>query len=218
MTEDYKCWNRNPEIQSWQKANGLDDDGTYAYFVNGTAAVARANKRIPVQWVEVFETFGSALSKDTVVHVWKDKSTLNSVLLAGYKALISDQADWYLDHEEVSWEQMYKNEPTQGLDPSVNVASLLLGGEACLWAENVDSSVLLNTLWPRAAAVAERLWTALPAIDSSPDLSSATDRIETFRCLLESRGVGAAPATNRVARMAPRNPSSCYTQRGKVLE
>ena len=94
--------------------------------------------------------------EDTVVHVWKDKSTLNNVLQAGYKAIISDQADWYLDHEDVTWEQMYRNEPTQGLSPGIDVDALLIGGEACMWDERVDPSVVFNTVWPRAAAVAER--------------------------------------------------------------
>jgi hexosaminidase len=156
VSENYPCWDNNPAIVSWQQARGLDDDGTYLYFVNGTAAVARANERTAVQWVEVFEEFGSALNKDTVVHVWKDKSTLNNVLQAGYKAIISDQADWYLDHEDVTWEQMYRNEPTQGLSPGIDVDALLIGGEACMWDERVDPSVVFNTVWPRAAAVAER--------------------------------------------------------------
>lgn len=36
----------------------------------------------------------------------------------------------------------------------------LLGGEAALWAENVVAPVLDIRLWPRAFAVAERLWSA----------------------------------------------------------
>ncbi|MGK3188509.1 beta-N-acetylhexosaminidase [Enterobacter soli] len=36
----------------------------------------------------------------------------------------------------------------------------LLGGEAALWAENVVAPVLDIKLWPRAFAVAERLWSA----------------------------------------------------------
>ena len=39
----------------------------------------------------------SALDNDTLVHVWKDKSTLDAVLTAGYKALLSNQNMWYLE-------------------------------------------------------------------------------------------------------------------------
>ncbi len=42
----------------------------------------------------------------------------------------------------------------------------LLGGEAALWAENVVAPVLDIKLWPRAFAVAERLWSAQDVNDT----------------------------------------------------
>lgn len=51
----------------------------------------------------------------------------------------------------------------EGIAPAVPDASQqanLLGGEAALWAENVAAPVLDIKLWPRAFAVAERLWSA----------------------------------------------------------
>ncbi|EMH4163258.1 beta-N-acetylhexosaminidase [Pluralibacter gergoviae] len=42
----------------------------------------------------------------------------------------------------------------------------LLGGEAALWAENVVAPVLDIRLWPRAFAVAERLWSAQDVNDT----------------------------------------------------
>ncbi|KAJ1410596.1 putative beta-hexosaminidase [Ochromonadaceae sp. CCMP2298] len=178
--------------------------------------MARQQGRTPVQWVEVFEHFGASLDQNTVVHVWKEKSTLDGVLAAGYNALLSNEDMWYLDHLATTWDVMYANEPTDGLAPTSD-PSLILGGESCMWGETVDASDLMNTVWPRAAAVAEVLWSPYEKVHSLPgnaiDFASAEARLETFRCLLTQRGIGAAPVTNTQARYQPLAPGSCFAQR-----
>ena len=78
-----------------------------------------------------------------------------------------------------------------------------------MWGETVDASDLEQTVWPRMAAIAERLWSER----SVADVAEAKPRLEVFRCLLESRGVAAAPVNNTEARDAPPGPDSCYAQR-----
>lgn len=50
--------------------------------------------------------------------------------------------------------------------PQAEQRKNILGGEAALWAENVNASVLDSKLWPRAFAVAERLWSTQEVNDS----------------------------------------------------
>jgi len=76
-----------------------------------------------------------------------------------------------------------------------------------MWGETVDASDIFNTIWPRAAAAAERMWS--PA--TLTDTAAALPRLQWFRCFLNSRGIGAAPVSNTRARQAPEGPSGCYT-------
>lgn len=184
----------------------------YKYFLDRAARIARSQGRTPVQWVEVFEHFGNTLHNDTLVHVWKDKSTLNHVLLAGYKALLSNQNMWYLDWIDTTWQTMYQNEPTDGLSHDAD-PTLILGGESAMWGEKVDASDLDATIWPRAAAVAERLWTPQVLMN----VETAEERLLDFRCLLTERGISAGPVKNAKARQNPEGPGSCYNQRRRRM-
>ena len=76
------------------------------------------------------------------------------------------------------------------------------------WGETADPSDVLQTIWPRAAAAAERLWSDA----SVTDTKAALPRLEAFRCMLTRRGIPAAPVQNAHARTAPPGPGSCDLQ------
>ena len=86
---------------------------------------------------------------------------------------------------------------------------MIFGGHGEMWGETVDTSDIAQTIWPRLAAIAERLWSPK---ESTYDLDGALPRIEYFRCLLNRRGVRAAPVNNINARTAPKGPGSCLKQ------
>jgi hexosaminidase len=87
---------------------------------------------------------------------------------------------------------------------------LVLGGETEMWGETADGSDVLQTIFPRAAAAAERQWSYTVVTNSSAPYVAA--RLQTFRCLLLERGIPCAPVTNAVARSAPAGPGSCLLQ------
>ena len=209
---DTSCWSSTPAIASWLKARNMSPDDGYAYFVKRAASIALSQGRRPVQWVEVFDHFGKKLDNRTVVHVWKDKSTLQTVVAAGYNALINNSPgdnSWYLDHLNIPWTAVYGNEPCSEI-PDQKQCELVLGGQGEMWGETVDTSDLEQTVWPKLAAIAERLWSPRAAIS---DTDAAHARIEAFRCLLNRRGIRAAPVNNANARTSPPGPGGCYDQR-----
>ncbi|KAF4662957.1 hypothetical protein FOL47_005990 [Perkinsus chesapeaki] len=66
---------------------------------------------------------------------------------------------------------------------------ILVGGEACMWGESVDESVFMPRVWPRAAAVAERLWCAED--DICPfNHEWAVNRLARTRCFLSAAVLG----------------------------
>ena len=70
---------------------------------------------------------------------------------------------------------MYGNEPFEEIT-DIDQQKLVLGGEACMWGETVDASDLINTIWPRAAAVSERLWSNPDALGNKNQSISSSHK------------------------------------------
>ena len=62
--------------------------------------------------------------------------------------------------------------------------------KACMWGEFVNSVNLIPRLWPRASAVAERLWS--PA--TATNVKEAAQRLQEMECRLLQRGYPVEPA------------------------
>lgn len=207
---DTYCWSIHPYIMDWLNQRGLSLDGGFEYYLERIQSFAwnKLNRNV-VGWQEIWEHFGTALNKKTIIQQWLPNSIalpLN-VTSHGYRLIWSDSSVWYLDHLTVTWDQMYMAEPCNGL-PEAN-CNLILGGSAEMWGETVDTSDILQTVWPRAAAVAERLWSPRAL---TQDITAALPRMIAIRCHMNERGVPAAPVNNLVARSAPPQPGSCFWQ------
>ncbi|KAB7505389.1 hypothetical protein Anas_08753 [Armadillidium nasatum] len=148
-----------------------------------------------IVWEEVFDN-GVKIAPDTVVHVWKYENNpkmyypeIESVTAAGYHALLS--SCWYLNYISygVDWHKYYECDP-QGFNGTEHQKSLVLGGEACMWGEYVDTTNVISRIWPRAAPVAERLWS--PSYKTK-NADRASHRLEEHRCRLRRRGYSVEP-------------------------
>ncbi|KAK8639038.1 hypothetical protein V6N13_137440 [Hibiscus sabdariffa] len=193
---------------SWLKRHRMNESQAYQYFVLRAQKIALSHGYEIVNWEETFNDFGSKLSRKTVVHNWLGGGVAQRVVESGLRCIVSNQDKWYLDHLDTPWEEFYQNEPLTNIT-NPKQQKLVIGGEVCMWGETVDGSDIEQTIWPRAAAAAERLWTPYDKLAKNP--REVTGRLANFRCLLNERGVAAAPLAGN-GRDAPFGPGSCYKQ------
>ncbi|GMH48651.1 hypothetical protein TrLO_g3482 [Triparma laevis f. longispina] len=203
------CWTNTDAVSDWMDEQGFDEDDTYAYFIARVQSIAHSMGREVIGWEEIWNHFGTSLDPSTIIHQWLPGSKVGpEVTEAGYRLIWSTDGVWYLDGLGVTWKDMYAAEPTEGI--AEENFNLVLGGEGCMWGETADTSDIQQTIWPRLAAISERLWSPK---NGTQDVEEAAPRFAEFRCHLNRRGIAAAPYDNEEARNAPGGPGGCLDQR-----
>ncbi|KAI3388502.1 hypothetical protein SNEBB_000296 [Seison nebaliae] len=200
MDEVYpECWNSNPDIQKWKKKMNITDVQQY-YSERMLEMMKKLNYNVIV-WQDVWDD-GVELDKSAIIQIWKDKSDqskfkkwedyVSKTTGQGRKTILS--APWYLNYISygMDWKKYYEVEPLNFEVKSEEQKKFVLGGEACFWSEYIDGTNALSRYWPRASAVAERLWS--PA--NVKDVEVAKYRLDEHRCRLLRRGINAQPILN----------------------
>ena len=177
-----KQWSSSPGIQAFAREHGLADNGALqAYFNQRVSKLLQKRGRIMIGWDEVLNP---ALPKSTVIQSWRGPASLAEAAARGYSGILS--SGYYLDHLSPA-SYHYAVDPLAGGSAQLNSseAPRILGGEACMWAELVDAETVDSRIWPRAAAIAERLWSP----GETTDVASMYDRMEAASRELEWTGV-----------------------------
>jgi hexosaminidase len=152
-----KAWNENADIQEFMRQHGMKDHrDLQAYFNQRLLPIIQKYGRKMVGWDEILHP---GLPKDIVVQSWRGQQSLADAARRGYMGILS--TGYYLD-------LMQPASLHYGVDPlgdgaaglSKSEQDRILGGEACVWTENIDAENIDAADWPRTAAIAERLWSA----------------------------------------------------------
>lgn len=191
---DVSCWESNEQIKEYMHKNNLTDykalESLFIQQLFGILDTFPINKTYVV-WQEVFDNHDK-VKPDTIVEVWKKENWEGEVLnvtKAGLKTILS--APWYLNYINYGSDVMtYYLEDPQAFGGTPEQESLVVGGEACMWGEWVNSINLLPRLWPRASGVAERLWSARDVRDTN----EASRRIQEHECRMLIRGYPVQPS------------------------
>jgi hexosaminidase len=146
-------WQANPAIQAFKKKNGLADNGALqAYFNKRLLKILTKYGKKMVGWDEVFQP---GLPNDIVIHSWRGPKALVEAAQKGYQGILSN--GYYIDLC-LPAEVHYLNDPLPPDSPlDDRQKTLILGGEATMWSELVTPETIDSRIWPRTAAIAERL-------------------------------------------------------------
>lgn len=155
------AWNTNPAIASFMKNHRMKDTRTLqAYFVRRTREIISKHGKQTIAWEEAFSP---DLPNNLVVQVWSDGTYANKALSHGNMIIVSK--GFYLD-VFMPASVHYQNDAIPATTPE-SLKKQFLGGEAAQWSEVVDRFNIETRVWPRAAAIAERLWS--PAAVNDPE-------------------------------------------------
>lgn len=156
-----KQWDRNPAIQAFMKEKGIKDNhALQAYFNTRLLKILQKNNKKMIGWDEILQP---GLPNDIVIHSWRGTAALAEAARKGYDGILSN--GFYIDliHPASSH---YAPDPLPA-DSTLTPAEAkhVLGGEATMWAEWVTPETIDSRIWPRTAAIAERLWSPRTVTD-----------------------------------------------------
>lgn len=207
-----KQWDANPKIQAFIHAHGMkNNQDLQAYFNQRVQKIVAKNQKIMVGWDEVLNP---SLPKTIVIQSWRGQKSLADAARQGYSGLLS--SGYYVD-------LMWSAARHYAVDPMSDAAATLtpeeknriLGGESCMWAEWITPENVDSHIWPRTAAIAERLWSP----QSVTDVASMYNRLDAVSLDLQWLGLTHRSArTHMLQRMAGSEDISALRVLADVVE
>jgi hexosaminidase len=188
-----KQWDANPKIQAFIHSHGMkNNQDLQAYFNQRLQKIVAKNHKTMVGWDEILHP---DLPKTIIVQSWRGQASLADAAKQGYSGLLS--FGYYLD-------LMWPAARHYAVDPMADAAATLtpeekariLGGESCQWAEWVTPENIDSHIWPRNAAIAERLWSP----QSVTDVASMYTRMNAISLDLEFLGLKHRSARGQMLR------------------
>jgi hexosaminidase len=177
-----KGWDANPKIQAFMRTHGLkSNQDLQAYFNQRVQKTVSKHGKTMVGWDEILRP---DLPKDIIVQSWRGQDSLAAATKQGYRGILS--FGYYVD---LMWPaaKHYAIDPMS--DGAANLSAKekqrILGGEACMWSEYVSPENIDSRIWPRTAAIAERLWSP----QDVTDVNSMYQRLEDVSRWLDWLGL-----------------------------
>lgn len=176
-----KHWESNPEIQLFMKDNELKDTHELQNYMvlRVQQQLVALNKKM-IGWDEILN---DALPSSAVIHSWRGLNGLKTASEGGHQTILSN--GFYIDLMRRASDHYLVDPLPESLNLDEEARKNVLGGEATMWSELVVPRTIDSRVWPRTAAIAERLWS--PA--SVRDLDGMYRRLDVISFALERAGL-----------------------------
>jgi len=176
-----KQWDRNPRIQAFMKEKGIKNNhALQTYFNTRLLTILKRHGKTMMGWDEIFQP---DLPQGVVIHSWRGPAALAEAAKKGYKGVLS--AGYYIDLAFPT-SQHYAVDPIPAGSTLTDAeAAHVLGGEATMWSEWVTPETIDSRIWPRTAAIAERLWSPR----TTTDVEDMYRRLSVVSMQLEELGL-----------------------------
>jgi hexosaminidase len=178
---DGSGWKTSTSIQAFMQKKGFKSkDDLQAYFNQRLLPILQKHGKKMVGWDEVLNP---ALPRDIMVQSWRGEESLSAGAVQGYTGILS--APYYLDGQKTS-EEMFLADPIPAdtkLTPEQQ--KRIIGGEVCMWAEQIFPGTADSRIWPRTVAVAERFWSP----QNDRDVADMYRRLRSVSLELEDLGL-----------------------------
>jgi hexosaminidase len=136
-----------------QAHNMKSTEDLQTYFSTRILALIKQHHKQMVGWDEILSP---NTPKDAIIQSWRGVESLGVATKQGNRGILS--APYYLDAMKTA-ERMYLDDPIpDGSALTSEQQKLILGGEVCMWAEQITPQTVDSRIWPRTAALAERFW------------------------------------------------------------
>src|SRR5439155_7630134 len=172
-----------------------------AYFNQRLEVILKKHDKKMIGWDEILDP---ALPKTIVIQSWRGEASLADGARQGYQGILS--APYYLDGQKSSAQMFLADPVPSDTTLTADQQKLILGGEVCMWAEQLNPETVDSRVWPRTMAVAERFWSP----QSDRDVSDMYRRLRINSLKLEDVGLQhiSGPEVLRRNLILERNPEA----------
>ncbi|XP_077560714.1 beta-hexosaminidase subunit beta-like [Haemaphysalis longicornis] len=168
-------------------------DALLRLYFDRLLKIAGKLRKSPVVWQEVF-TSKVRLPQDAIVQLWrpdrKHTALLRTITARGHRVVASACWDLQAFYYVGNWEKLYLCDP-EDFPGTDHQKALVIGGEVCVWGQQVDRTNIMSQTWPAASLAAERLW----SLKEHTDVDTARIRLDKHRCRMLKRGLEVRPLT-----------------------